>query len=66
MFLCIMDDDTNSSLVRGHRSSLYSFIVGHCIKRTNALFMIGIHGRLKIGNDAMHFPISYHRDTRFI
>jgi hypothetical protein len=33
----------HSSLVRGHRSSLYSFIVGHCIKRYNALFRIGIH-----------------------
>jgi hypothetical protein len=25
----------HSSLVHGHRSSLYSFIVGHCIKRYN-------------------------------
>jgi hypothetical protein len=32
----------HSSLVHGHRSSLYSFIVGHCIKRYNALFRIGI------------------------
>jgi hypothetical protein len=38
----------HSSLVHGHRSSLYSFIVGHCIKRSNALFMIGIHSSISL------------------
>jgi hypothetical protein len=38
----------HSSLVHGHRSSLYSFIVGHCIKRYNALFRIGIHSFISL------------------
>jgi hypothetical protein len=37
-----------SSFVHGHRSSLYSFIVGHCIKRYNALFMIVIHSFISL------------------
>ena len=82
MFLCIMDDDTKEmvttllpALTRcpqhatEYLRQLLQILLVVIRPHPDPLRNIVIEfrtGRLKIGTDAMYFPISHHTDTRFI
>ena len=80
MFLCIMDDDTKEMVttllpaltrcpqnVTEYLRQLLKFLL--LMIRPHPDPLLNIRHRMsngQIGMDAMHFPISYHTDTRFI
>ena len=82
MFLCIMDDDTKEiiatllpALTRCPQNAteylrqLLQILLVMIRAHPDPLLSIVIEfrtGRLKIGTDAMYFPISHRTDTRFI